>query len=92
MPTRTTHPVAVKLKQDIHERIKYLAEARDRTTHWLMCAAIEQYVVREEKREAFLQDGLRAWEEYQPTGLHVTMEEADAWLAKLKSGQDVEPI
>ena len=59
-------------------------------TGWL-CEAIEQYVVREEKREAFLQDGIRAWEEYQSTGLHVTMEEADAWLAKLESGQDVEP-
>jgi len=56
-----------------------------------LCEAIEQYVVREEKREAFLQDGIRAWEEYQSTGLHVTMEEADAWLAKLESGQDVEP-
>jgi predicted transcriptional regulator len=86
-----THPIAVKLKQDIHKRVKCLADARDRTTHWMVCEAIEQYVVREEKREAFLQDGILAWNEYQSTGLHVTMEEADDWLAKLESGQDVEP-
>ena len=36
----------------------------------------------------------RCWSKqggYQATGLHITMEEADAWLAKLEAGQDVEP-
>ncbi len=44
-----------------------------------------------QKREAFQQDTINAWNEYQATGLHITMEEADAWLAKLEAGQDVEP-
>jgi len=43
--------------------------------------AITQYVEREEKREAFRQDTLKAWEEYRITGLHATAEEVDAWLA-----------
>lgn len=34
-----------------------------------------------EKREAFKQDTLRAWEEYQATGLHLTFDEVDQWLA-----------
>ena len=87
----TTCPVAVKLEQDIRERIKRLAAARQRSTHWMMREAIQQYVEREEKLEAFRQDGIRAWSDYQATGLHVTMEDADAWLGKLESGQDVEP-
>lgn len=41
--------------------------------------------------EAFRQDGINAWNEYQSTGRHVTFEEADTWLAKLELGQDVEP-
>ncbi len=53
--------------------------------------AIEQYVNREEKREAFRQDGLRAWADYQSTGQHVTDTEADAWLEQLETGNDVEP-
>jgi predicted transcriptional regulator len=57
----------------------------------MMREAIQQYVEREEKREMFRQDGIRAWNEYQATGLHVTLEEADAWLAKLEAGHDVEP-
>ena len=54
-------------------------------------AAISQYVEREEKQESFPQDGIRAWNEYQANGLHVTREEADAWLAKLEEGESVEP-
>ena len=84
-------PVAIKIDLDMKERVKRLAEARHRTPHWLMREAIRQYVEREEKRETFRQDGIRAWNEYQATGLHVTLEEADVWLAKMESGQDVEP-
>lgn len=91
MATTTVRPLAIKLDQDVRERIKRLADARQRTSHWIMREAIEQYVEREEKREAFRQDGLRAWNEYQASGLHVTLEEADEWLAKLEAGQDSEP-
>ncbi len=91
MQSTATRPVAVKLDQDTRERMKKLADAKHRTPHWLMREAIEQYVNREEKREAFRQDGLRAWADYQSTGQHVTDTEADAWLEKLEAGNDVEP-
>ena len=84
-------PVAVKLEADVHSRVKALAQARDRSPHWVMREAIAQYVEREEKREAFRQDGIRAWDAYQETGLHVTQAEADVWLAQLASGDDQEP-
>ncbi|SEO23934.1 Predicted transcriptional regulator [Nitrosospira multiformis] len=86
-----TRPVAIKIDPDIKERVKRLATARHRTAHWLMREAITQYVEREEKREAFRQDAIKAWEEYQAAGLHATAEEAEAWLAKLEGGQDAEP-
>jgi len=91
MTSATARPVAVKIDPDIKDRLKRLADARHRTPHWLMREAIEQYVAREEKREAFRQDGIKAWEEYQRTGRHVTADEADAWLAQLEQGQDTEP-
>lgn len=81
MTTAVVRPVAIKLDSDIKARVKRLADARHRTPHWLMREAISQYVDREEKREAFRQDGLKAWQEYQETGLHATAEEVDAWLA-----------
>lgn len=83
--------ISVKLDQDIRARIERLAESRRRTAHWIMREAITQYVEREEKREAFRQDTLKAWEEYRATGLHLTAEEADAWLTRLEQGDDIEP-
>jgi len=58
----------------------------------MMREAIAQYVEREERREAFRLDGIRAWNAYQKTGLHVTHAEADAWLAGLAAGDDEEPL
>jgi predicted transcriptional regulator len=81
-----TRPVAVKLDQVIRDRLKRLADAKDRSTHWMLREAVTQFVEREEKREAFRQAGLQAWDEYQATGQHVTHDEADAWLAKLEAG------
>ena len=90
MSTTGMRPVAIKIEPDIKERVKRLADSRQRSPHWLMREAIHQYVDREEKREAYRQDGIAAWNEYQATGLHVTLDEADAWLAKLEAGEDVE--
>ncbi|MBP2557856.1 putative transcriptional regulator [Neorhizobium galegae] len=87
MPTATS----IKLDDELRERIRQLAEARRRSAHWIMREAIEQYVEKEERREAFHQDGQRAWEGYRQDGLHLTSEEADAWLAKLEAGEDVDP-
>lgn len=86
-----TIAIAVKIEQETKDRMKRLAELKHRSTHWLMKEAILQYVEREEKSESFRQEALLAWNEYQTTGLHVTSEEADAWLAKLEEGQDLEP-
>ena len=84
-------PVAIKIDDDTKARLKRLADARHRTAHWLMREAITQYVEREEKREVFRQDTLKAWDEYRTTGLHVTADEADTWLAQLEQGNDIEP-
>jgi predicted transcriptional regulator len=83
-------PIAVKLDQDTRDRLKRLADAKDRSTHWMLREAVTQFVEREEKREAFRQAGLQAWEEYQATGKHVTHDKADGWLAKLEAGEEAE--
>jgi len=89
--TATVRPVAIKIDDDTRARLKRLGDARQRTPHWLMREAIAQYVNREEKREAFRQATIQAWEQYRSTGLHLRADEADAWLAQLEQGQDSEP-
>jgi predicted transcriptional regulator len=83
----TPSTTSLKLDTKTKQRVQRLASARRRSPHWLMREAIEQYVEREEKRDQFRQDALAAWTHYQTTGLHVTSEEADAWLAKLEAGK-----
>jgi predicted transcriptional regulator len=87
----TLPTTSLKLDPETKARLQKLAHARRRSSHWLMREAIEQYVDREERREQFRQDALAAWADYQTTGLHATAEEADAWLARLEAGEDVEP-
>ena len=81
MTAAAARPVSVKLDADIRARIETLAESRHRSTHWVMREAISQYVDREEKRDAFRQDAIKAWEEYQETGLFATAGEVEAWLS-----------
>ncbi|MGH7123767.1 MAG: CopG family ribbon-helix-helix protein [Stellaceae bacterium] len=89
MPAAAT--TSLKLDPKIKARLRKLARARQRSSHWLMREAVEQYVTREEKREQLRRDALAAWSEYQESGRHVTQKEADAWLRRLEAGEDVEP-
>ena len=91
MNTSSLQPTTIKIDQATKERMRRLAESRNRSTHWLILEAIRQYVDREEKREDFRQSAIKAWEDYQATGEHLTLEEADAWLSRLEEGEDVEP-
>ena len=77
----------LKLDRGVKERMQRIASARRRSPHWIMLEAVEQYLEREEKREQLRQDALAAWADYETTGLHLTAEEADAWLAKLEAGK-----
>ena len=81
---------SLKLDAEIKDRLQWLATARDRKPHYLMREAIQQYVEREEKREQFRQGALAAWNDFQGSGLHLSAEEADAWLAKLAAGGEAE--
>ncbi|HEU5339782.1 CopG family ribbon-helix-helix protein [Edaphobacter sp.] len=85
MPTPST--TSLKLDSGTKARVQRLAAARRRSPHWMMREAIEQYVEREEKREQLREDAVAVWTHFQETGLHVTAEDADAWLAKLEAGR-----
>jgi predicted transcriptional regulator len=86
----STSTTSLKLNSKLKQRVQRIAAARRRSPHWVMMEALEQYVDREEKQEKIRKEAREAWSHYEATGLHVTTEEADAWLAKLESGDDAE--
>ena len=83
--------ISVKIDDSLKNRVQHLATARKRSSHWIMREAIARYVEQEEARETVKQAAITAWEDYRQTGLHVTFEEADAWLAALEVGLPAEP-
>ncbi|EAM8425611.1 CopG family ribbon-helix-helix protein [Salmonella enterica] len=77
MPAATS----IRLDEELKDRLKTLADDRHRSAHSLMLEAITEYIDREEKRSQYLRDGQAAWHHYQETGLHLTAEEAEAWIS-----------
>jgi predicted transcriptional regulator len=71
---------SIKIDEDLKYRIQQLANARQRSAHWIMREALSQYVAREEARESFKQEALASWTAYQETGLHLTAAETRDWL------------
>ena len=86
MQTQTLS-TSIKIPGRLRARLQNLAESRQRTPHALMLQAIEDFVSREEKREAWRQEGIAAWEEYQRTGLHLTNDEVIEWMDKIIQGE-----
>ena len=81
-----TVPVAVKLPLDVRNRLKAVAENQDRSIHWLMREAVNQFLEREEQKAALRAAADESWSHYQETGLHVTLDEANLWMDSVIEG------
>ena len=79
----TTATVGVKLDKETRARLNKLAEARQRSAHWLMKDAITRYLDAEERYEHEKLEDEARWQQYLETGSHITHEEVTAWLDKL---------
>ncbi len=77
----------VKLDDTTQKRLAALAHIRNRSTHWLMCRAIETFLDREEKYEQEKREDMDRWEEYQLTSVAIDHEQAAEWLENLAQGK-----
>jgi len=81
---------AVKLEEDTKELLELLSNTRKRSVNWMIREAIREYVQREGEKEKLRQEALKAWMDYSISDLHLTQAEADAWLARLEEGENME--
>jgi predicted transcriptional regulator len=79
----------VKLDETLHARLKALGTLKERSPHWLMRAAIEEYVQREEQYEREKAEDLERWERYKLSGKSVPHSEVEKWLASWGSKSEV---
>ena len=77
----------IKLDDDTQRRLKDLAAKRDRSPHWLMRTAIDDYLDREEKYELEKSEDMKRWENYELTGQAIDNSSVTTWLQKLADGK-----
>ena len=78
---------ALKLDDETNERLKTLAQQRDRSAHWLMREALHRYLTEEERYEREKAEDLAEYEDYLLTGKAVDNETVTSWLNELASGK-----
>jgi len=79
----------IKLDETLHARLKALSAAKERTPHWLMKTAIEEYIEREEAHEQEKREDMERWERYKLTGHAIPHDAVDAWLASWGSESEL---
>ena len=71
---------SLKIDEALKGRVQTLAAIKQRSAHWIMRDAIQQYVEREEARESFRNEAIASWTAYKETGRHLTATETASWL------------
>lgn len=74
----------VKLSALERDRIKSIAVFRKRTPHYIMKEAIQTYLKSAEIEQNFITAGEESWNDFEKTGLHITLDEARGWAKELK--------
>lgn len=75
---------SIKMEQSEGERIKSLASAKKRSSHFIMKEAIRRYLDTEETEQKQVALAVEALDRYEKTGLHVTLDEMKTWLQAKK--------
>lgn len=78
-----TSAIAIRLDQELQERLKALGKARDRSAHHLMKDAIARYVEAEERLEAEKQIMRDRYTAYEVTGEYIAHEDMKSWARSL---------
>ncbi len=83
-----TTTIGIKVDDNTRARLKTLAEAKNRSPHWLMRTALAEYLAREEEREHERREDEARWDRYVLTGEAVPNERVKKWLGALAEGRD----
>lgn len=82
-----TTTMGVKLERETRERLKALGKSKDRTPHWLVKKAIDEYLAREEEWEREIAEDRERFADFQKSGESYTLEEVTGWMAQARAGK-----
>ena len=78
---------AIKLDDEMNDRLKTLARQRNRSAHWLLRDALQRYLIEEERYEREKAEDLAEYEDYLLTGKIIDSETVASWLSELADGK-----
>lgn len=88
--TEKTARLSVEVPESVKGKLKDLAAEQERSVHFLMKRAINEYLSREFEKKALKKilydEAEEAVEHYSETGLHLTHAEVVNWLNSYKTG------
>jgi predicted transcriptional regulator len=82
--------ITLKLDDIQRQRLKSLAEQKDRSSHYLMKEAIERYLVQEEAELAVLQSVDSEIANFEASGLHIGLGDIKVWAQDLKQNRSAQ--
>ncbi len=83
-----TVTLGVKIDAPLRDRLKKLAVQKERSPHWLVKAAIAEFVAREEAYEKERKADERRWRNYETSSTWFEQDEVAPWLEKLAAGEN----
>lgn len=86
----TASNVTIKLEASQRERLKLLAAAKKRTSHYLMKEAIERYIQAEEAQQSILKSVDDSIQHFEKTGLHISLDDVKSWSNELKINRNAQ--
>ena len=83
--------LTVKLASGERQRLHAIAQAKQRTPHFIMREAITRYIEQEEVQQRFIAAAEESRKHYQATGLHITHDELSQWVDSLQANPQAKP-
>jgi predicted transcriptional regulator len=77
--------LSIKLEVSDRDRIRALAAYKNRTPHFIMKEAVQNYLEQEEAQQRFVAAAAASRSHYKKTGLHITHEEFSSWVDQLQN-------
>ena len=84
-----TISTGIKLDESIRDRLQALGERAERSPHWLMKTAINQYLDEQERYWQERDEDMARWKEYQMTGEAVSHGDVTKWLDSIGTDEEL---
>ena len=82
--------LSVSLDTALQEKVQQIVALQHSSFDSVVRQALYEYVEREEKKIAFQQEAMTAWQDFQQDGQHLTDEEVMAWLKTWGTEEETE--